>query len=123
MRARARGLLLAGLQLLILASLGARLLVERALRPRVWVRAEPVDPELPMRGRYVRLRVELPPGPGGTAGAAPWTLAYFIPERVPDPSRRAPGEELWVEVTLPRRGPPRPIRLAVKRDGKLAPLS
>jgi hypothetical protein len=35
---------------------------------------------------------------------------------------RAPGEELWVEVTLPRRGPPRPIRLAVKKDGVLTPL-
>jgi hypothetical protein len=49
-------------------------------------------------------------------------LAYFIPEHVPDPSIRDPGEELWVEVTLPRRGAPRPIRLGVKRDGVLTPL-
>lgn len=49
-------------------------------------------------------------------------IACFIPERVEDPSRRAPGEELWVEVTLPRKGPLRPIRLAVKKDGKLQPL-
>jgi hypothetical protein len=40
---------------------------------------------------------------------------------VPDPSIRAPGEELWVEVTLPRRGPPRPIRLGVKKDGVMIP--
>ena len=32
------------------------------------------------------------------------------------------GEELWVEVTLPKQGGPRPIRLAVKKDGVLAPL-
>ena len=33
-------------------------------------------------------------------------VAFFIPEHVPDPSRRGLGEELWVEVTLPRKGPP-----------------
>jgi hypothetical protein len=49
-------------------------------------------------------------------------LAYLIPEHVADPSRRPSGEELWVEVTLPRKGPPRPIRLGVKKDGTLAPL-
>jgi hypothetical protein len=49
-------------------------------------------------------------------------LAFFIPEHVPDPSVRAPGEELWVEVTLPKQGAPRPIRLAVKKGGVLTPL-
>lgn len=47
---------------------------------------------------------------------------FFIPEHVPDPSRRAPGEELWVEVSVPRQGPPRPIQLGVKKDGVLTPL-
>jgi hypothetical protein len=49
-------------------------------------------------------------------------VAFFIPESVVDPSIRKPGEELWVEATIPRRGPPRPIRLGVKRDGVLTPL-
>jgi len=50
-------------------------------------------------------------------------VAYFIPEHVADPSRRAPGEELWVEVTIPRYGGPRPIRLGVKEGyGLLTPL-
>ena len=49
-------------------------------------------------------------------------VAFFIPEHVPDPSRRLPGEELWVEVTVPRNGPPRPIRLGVKSAGVLTPL-
>ena len=49
-------------------------------------------------------------------------VAYFIPENIPDPSRRAAGEELWAEVSIPRRGPPRPIRLCVKRAGKIVPL-
>jgi hypothetical protein len=159
------------------ASLGAKLLIDRTTLPRVWARAAPVDPDLPIRGRYVRLRVEAasegevpvsvergadrgalapfgePPlsvmlsvrdgqmvaTPAAEAEArtlaarrvdrngrrvvvvdAP--LAYFLPEHALDPSVRAPGEELWVEVTVPRSGPPRPIRLGVKKDGKLAVL-
>lgn len=50
-------------------------------------------------------------------------VAYFIPEHVPDPSRRAADEELWAEVTVPHRGPPRPIRLGVKKNGVLTPLA
>ena len=46
-----------------------------------------------------------------------------IPEHVPDPSRRPAGEELWVEVTIPRAGAPRPIRLGVKKDRVLTPLN
>jgi hypothetical protein len=49
-------------------------------------------------------------------------VAYFIPEHVPDPSRRPPGEELWAEVSVPKKGPPRPLRLGVKRAGKITPL-
>lgn len=49
-------------------------------------------------------------------------VAFFIPEHVPDPSRRANDEQLWVEVTLPPGGQPRPIRLGVMRDGRLTPL-
>lgn len=44
-------------------------------------------------------------------------VAFFIPEHVPDPSRRLQGEQLWVEATIPKKGPPRPIRLGVKKDG------
>jgi hypothetical protein len=50
-------------------------------------------------------------------------VAFFIPEHFPDPSRRPADEELWVEVTIPNKGPPRPIRLGVKKgDGAIAPL-
>jgi hypothetical protein len=50
-------------------------------------------------------------------------IAFFIPEHVPDPSVRPAGEELWAEVTLPREGPPRPIRLGVMKHGRLEPLA
>ena len=49
-------------------------------------------------------------------------IAFFIPEHIPDPSRRPPGEELWVELTVPPKGPPRPIQLGIKKDGILTPL-
>jgi hypothetical protein len=120
-----------------------------------------VDPHLPIRGRYVSLRLDALPEEGVrlpaerfpvTLGArdhrlvaspaqqrsALWAgrsrrgvenvvrledpVAFFIPEHAADPSRRAPGEELWVEVTLPRHGAPRPIRLGVRRNGVLTPL-
>lgn len=186
-----KALLLTALHLALVAGLGGKFLIDRATRPRVWLKTAPVDPDLPIRGRYVRLRVEVPvqgaqlPPPltekerteqpwrlqadhdlqvaleatpeglvaralaaqeGYTPEAWPsrvnahlsetlrgtdparWRvrleepLACFIPEGVPDPSLRAEGEELWVEATLPRKGPLRPIRLAVKRGGKLEAL-
>jgi hypothetical protein len=50
-------------------------------------------------------------------------VAFFISEHIPDPSRRQPGEELWVEVTIPKKGPPRPIRLGVKQgDSPIVPI-
>jgi hypothetical protein len=147
------------LQCLIVLSVAGKYAIDRERLPRAWARALPVDPNLPIRGRYVSLRLQvdlldsrpevsggpvqlsaqngrliatlvMPPVDSGTilAGdhAHGWSLAepvaFFIPERVPDPSHRAPGEELWVEVSVPSQGPPRPLRLGVKKDGALTPL-
>ena len=156
-----KGLAVAAIHLAIVGSLGAKLLTDRAVRPRVWARTAPVDPDSPLRGRYVRLRIEgearnfqddgefqrvrlsadgqslvLEAGSADSGLTARVTrrdgrvvaildqpLAYFIPKHVPDPSVRAPGEELWVEMTLPRHGAPRPIRLGIKKDGVLTPLA
>jgi hypothetical protein len=119
----------------------------------------PYDPELPIRGRYVELRLKVAargfPGlasdfgsyarlsvegdqlvatPGdpdsgealslgeGSEAHSAWLetpVAYFIPEHVEDPSS-TPG--LVVEVTVPRRGPPRPIRLGVRKGDAIEPL-
>jgi hypothetical protein len=49
-------------------------------------------------------------------------VAFFLPEHAVDPSLRRAGEELWVEVTVPKTGPPRPIRLAIKRGESFTPL-
>jgi hypothetical protein len=57
---------------------------------------------------------------------APWALAepvpFFIPEHAADPTRLKPGEELWVELSVPPRGEPRAVRLGVKRGGSIDPL-
>jgi hypothetical protein len=174
-----KGLLLALLHVGIVSSLGVKLLYDRAYRPRVWIKSAPVDPNLPIRGRYLSLRIQVPAegfqtrrefspyqkdkdgkplmvdftvpnqcdlelrngqltaiaNPQGEfwgvsirqtntgmMADVPSQTTYFLPEHAPDPSRLKPGEELWIEATIPRKGPPRPIRLGIKKDGVLTPL-
>ena len=163
MTRRRAGLLVAVVHAALVGSLGLKLLADRARLPHGWVRTQPFDPSTPLRGRYVRLGLEIPlssldttRGPYAEAGvrlavrgdrlvgtiddsvASPriqlrhdqqrWSarlaepVAFFIPEHVPDPSARPTGEQLWAEVTIPRSGSPRPIRLGVMRHCRLTPL-
>jgi len=167
-----KGIVIAAVHISLVASLGAKLLYDRATRPRVWTLTAPYDPNLPIRGRYVRLQLVVEPRgitetePNVTsresvhlsvennhlvAEANPLErgrsydpsglhvrflqrqdqkrvvldqpVAFFITEHISDPSLRSPGEELWAEVTIPKKGPPRPIRLGVKKiDGAIVPL-
>lgn len=50
------------------------------------------------------------------------TVPYFIPEHAWDPTRHEAKAEVWAEVTVPPKGPPRVIQLALKRDGNFRPL-
>jgi hypothetical protein len=168
-----KGLIVAAVQIALVASLGAKLLYDRATRPRVWARTAPYDPDLPIRGRYVSLQLIVEArGVREPDTGAKWQapqavtlrldndrliaeatsqlvdfdsndlhlrfinrrgeklavleqpVAFFIPEHIPDPSSRAADEELWVEVTIPRKGPPRPIQLGVKKaDGPIVPMA
>ena len=149
-----RGIAVAALQCLIILGIAGKYTIDRERLPRAWARTLPFDPTLPIRGRYVRLRLEVNvtdplvkpwspvqlavedgrlvalPGTGArlfAAGNSRWALqepvAFFIPDAAADPSRRAPGEELWVEVSVPAKGPPRPIALGVKKDGVLTPYA
>ena len=80
--APARGLLLALLQGGLLLSLGGQLLLDRATRPRGWMLSEPVDPHLPIRGRYVNLAL-LVPAPELPAGQSrPWSGERLTCSRV-----------------------------------------
>jgi hypothetical protein len=168
-----KGIILAILQLALVASVGAKYAIDRARFPRVWAQTVAFDPDSPIRGRYlsVRVRVDvdrvygsveppkgnvvnfwsdqrdvylraegghlvadpapLPTGlrvtrwrtrAGELAAALSEPVDFFLPEHAVDPSWRKTGEELWVEVTVPAKGPPRPIRLAVKRGDVFTPL-
>ncbi len=49
--------------------------------------------------------------------------SFFISQAVEDPSNLKAGEELWVEVSIPPKGPMRPLHLARKtKDGTWIPL-
>jgi len=124
MTARTKGLLLALVHVLLVAIIGGKLLYDRQQLPRQWIQTAPYDPDLPLRGRYVRLRLQLDTPPAAMdASTLNQPVPFFIPEHVPDPSVRSAGETLWVEVTLPPKGPPRPIQLGVKKgDGPIVPL-
>ena len=168
-----KGALVAVVQLALIASLGAKYALDRARLPRVWAQTVAYDPNLPIRGRYlsVRLRVSaesvfgnvplpdavprniwgewrdvtlsansghlvaVPAGHQTGLQVTRWRtnrgeevtaltepVAFYLPEHAKDPSWRKPGEELWIEVTVPKKGPPRPIRLAVKQGNTFTPL-
>ncbi len=48
---------------------------------------------------------------------------FFIPDTAKLPSPLSKGQELWVEVTVPFSGPPRPIQLALSDSSGFHPLS
>jgi hypothetical protein len=166
-----KGVVVAALHLAIVLSLGGKLLYDRAYRPRVWVRTGSVDPDLPIRGRYLTLNLEVqaPEFKGfapnqyalqfvwlgvengrliahptdrdtglyishwGGQSRRPETMgpdtyfldqrvAFFLPEHAKTP-RLDRGDELWAEVTVPKKGPPRPIQLAIKHGSQWRPLT
>lgn len=48
---------------------------------------------------------------------------FYIPEHANDPTFLKSGQELWIEVTVPPKGPPRPLQLALKDNGVWKPLA
>ncbi len=173
MTTRNKGLILAVLQMAIVLSLGGKLLYDRAHCARVWVRTGSVDPQLPIRGRYLTLNLEVhAPGIDSSVlrsnrtfyngssvelavengklvahktskdtgiSIAGWgrqpaendpdlyflwpSVAFFLPEHAEVPGINRPGLELWAEVTIPKKGPPRPIQLALKNGSAWMPLT
>lgn len=49
-------------------------------------------------------------------------VLFFIPDTARSPFPLKQGQELWVEVTVPPSGPPRPIQLALSDKGAWKPL-
>ena len=156
MKIPSKGLLLALAHVLLLFGIGAKMLYDRTTLPHAWIRTMPVDPNLPIRGRYLSLtlavddpqhwsgrfvdlqvqgdKVTIGPAefdnanfitqPSGDYGLIAPPVAFFISDKADDPSRRLlPGQELWVEATIPPHGHPRPIRLGIKHNGVLTPIN
>jgi hypothetical protein len=48
---------------------------------------------------------------------------FYISEHAADPTRLKAGQQLWIEVTVPPKGPPRPIQLALKDGSAWKPLA
>ena len=55
-----RGMIVAVVQVGLMCAVGAKLLYDRATLPRAWVETAGVDPNLPIRGRYVALNLLFP---------------------------------------------------------------
>jgi hypothetical protein len=49
-------------------------------------------------------------------------IDFFIADTAQNPPPLKPGQELWIEVTVPPIGPPRPLQLALKDNGTWKPL-
>lgn len=184
-------ILLLLVQLALVSSIAAKYLYQRWSCPRVWTRAVAVDPEMPMRGRYLSLqltvdgcqstlpsakqaafqrnidgsvnrmpysiaaqqRIEfpakltaqngrlvanrIPATDGPPSGQTVWAIPgqscdamrlaemvdFYVAEHATSPLPLQRGAELWIEVTVPPKGPPRPIQLALKQDGAWKPLA
>lgn len=178
-------------QLGLVSSIAAKYLYQREHCPRVWTRAAAYDPELMMRGRYLRLQltvdgcrstlpsalhatfprnadgttkptgytvnrqgavqfraklkvednklvaIRIPEADQKSKGVNVWAhpgdscddlllqepVDFYITEHAADPTPLKPGQELWMEVTVPPKGPPRPLQLALKQDGVWKPLA
>ncbi len=48
---------------------------------------------------------------------------FYIAEHATSPLPLKQGDELWIEVTVPPKGPPRPLQLALKGQGSWRPLA
>jgi hypothetical protein len=125
MNAIQKGIILGILQCVLCLSLTGKLLYDRATCPRVWVKTVPWDPALPVRGRYLALQLRPEPGAAHFDRTNHERVLFFVPEHLTELEKirsSSPAAEVWAEVTIPRKGPPRPIRLGVKRDAELEPV-
>jgi hypothetical protein len=109
MKPTTRALAVAVIQALIVIAVGGKLLYDRATLPRVWVETAGVDPALPIRGRYVSLRLVVDPvNPPDDAWLAPQGG-----ESLDEPVERLPPEP------RPGTGLPVPVRRLFAAEGGL----
>jgi len=115
MNAMQKGWIVCALQCALALSVTAKFEYDRATCPRVWVRVVRRDPELPIRGRYLALTLVPKSGQPYFERLAGQQVVFFVP---PEQTaiERTRNADVWAEVTIPRSGPPRPIRLGLRSD-------
>ena len=116
-----RAVVVGVMQAFIVIVVGGKLLYDRATLPRVWVETTGVDPELPIRGRYVSLRLVVDPlnppddawlraqrGDEGDEPGGAVPPAMMRGAGLPVPIRRIVAAEqgLQVELRLDEQGEP-----------------
>lgn len=74
--------------------------------------------ENPARGQMVLAT----PGTSCEAMSLAVPASFYVPDQARFP-QGSPGAELWIEVTVPPQGPPRPLQLALKEQGVWKPLA
>lgn len=118
-----KGFALAAVQCALVLSLAGKLVYDRAVYPRIWVKATRRDPELPIRGRYLALQLTPAPGDPNFNRLNHQPVVFFMPETATEMERAGRRTvDVWAEVTIPRSGPPRPIRLGILQSGQIRPL-
>jgi hypothetical protein len=125
MRLSKAGVLLVVIQLLLVSSIAGKNLYERKVCPRVWTRAASVDPDSPLRGRYLVLPLTVnvcglpkngdpniyspepqPRNIDPSLGERWWAAAVVAREgRLVGVARPRVGEENSLRVFLPKRTP------------------
>lgn len=75
-------------------------------------------PQGPGPGQWVNLHRN---NDGSLIAFCEQPVLLFIPDQAVMPGLKS-GEQMWVEVTIPVKGPPRPIRIGIKQNGVLTPL-
>jgi hypothetical protein len=126
MNALRKGIILGALQCALVLSLTGKLVFDRATCPRIWVKTMRYDPDLPIRGRYLSLLLVPDAGAQYFDRTSNQHVVFFVPEHPAEfesLSFRPNAPELWAEVTIPRKGPSRPIRLGIKKDGQIQPVA
>ena len=91
---------------------------------RVWAHMEVENGQLVARktGTGPGAWAQLQKNPAGNVIAVTeQPVLLFVSESAQIPTL-ARGDELWLEVTVPAKGPPRPIRLGIKKNGVLTPI-
>jgi hypothetical protein len=104
-----RGLVIGAVQVALVAGVGGKLLYDRATLPRAWAETVAVDPILPIRGRYVELRLAVAvDGDAALVRGRPghreaWVQLYAgkrgLAGRLQQPYADAPGVFRITEVT------------------------